>query len=176
VPEDFVVRTAVEADARAIAEIHVADWRWAYKGLVPDGLLDSLSVDRREEMWRRGFARGRAGWAVFVAERDGTVIGFVGCGPGMDDDAGDETGEVYAIYLRPDVVGTGVGRALFARATDHLRQFGFRRATLWVLANNARTRRFYEIAGWRPDGTEKLQDWDGHQLHEVRYEIDLGGD
>lgn len=170
---DFNVRPATTADARAVAEIHVAGWRWAYQGLVPHGLLDSLSVERREEMWRSGLARSLPGWALFVAERGGEVLGFVGSGPCGDDDAGDETGEVYAIYLQPEVVGKGVGRALFARAVAHLREHGFSRATLWVLANNARTRRFYEIAGWRADGEEKSQDWEGHQLHEVRYRIDF---
>lgn len=170
---DFTIRAATVDDARAVAEIHVADWRWAYRGLVPDELLDSLSIERREEMWRGGLERGLAGWALFVAEREGKVLGFVGCGPSGDDDAEDATGEVYAIYLQPEAVGTGVGRELLARATEHLRAFGFRRATLWVLSNNARTRRFYEIAGWRADGTEKTQDWDGHQLHEVRYRIDF---
>jgi GNAT superfamily N-acetyltransferase len=170
---DFIIRKATAEDARAVAEIHVAGWRWAYKGLVPDGLLDSLSVERREDMWRGGIARAIPGWALFVADRDGEVLGFAGCGPCGDDDAGELTGEVYAIYLQPDVVGTGVGRTLFAQATEHLRAFGFQRATLWVLANNDRTRRFYEIAGWTPDGTEKVQAWNGHELLEVRYEIDL---
>lgn len=172
-PGDFIIREATLVDARVIARIHVAGWRWAYSGLVPDGLLESLSVDRREEMWRRGLDRGLSGWALFVADREGEVLGFVGCGPCGDDDTGDETGEVYAIYLQPDMVGTGVGRALFARATNHLRDFGFRQATLWVLADNARTRRFYEIAGWRTDGTEKAQDWEGYDPHEVRYRIEL---
>jgi GNAT superfamily N-acetyltransferase len=111
---------------------------------------------------------------VFVADREGEVIGFVGCGRSMDEDAEEDTGEVYAIYLRPEVVGTGVGRSLFFRANDHLRASGFRRATLWVLAENARTRRFYEIAGWRADGTEKTEDWDGFPLREARYRIEFG--
>lgn len=170
---DFIVREASEADARAIAEIHVADWRFAYKGMVPDGLLDSLSVERREDMWRRGFARASPRRAVFVAERAGEVIGFVDCGPSGDDDATPGTGEVYAIYLEPSVIGTGVGRALFARGMDHLRESGFRRATLWVLADNARTRRFYEIAGWSPDGIEKTEEWGGFPLREARYRIEL---
>lgn len=175
VTNDFIIREADEADTRVIAEIHVADWRWAYKGMVPDGLLDSLSVEHREEMWRRGFARTRPGWAVFVAERESAVIGFVACGPGSDEDADGSTGEVYAIYVKPSVVGTGVGRALFTRAMEHLRESGFRRATLWVLADNARTRRFYEIAGWMPDGTEKTEDWEGFPLREARYQVDFSG-
>jgi L-amino acid N-acyltransferase YncA len=171
VDTDLVIRPASEADLPAVARIHVDGWRWAYRGLVPDRLLDSLSVDRREEMWRQSSARRVPGWELFVAERDGEVIGFIGCGPASDDDAEERTGEVYAIYLRPDVVGTGVGRDLFARATKHLQESGFRQATLWVLADNARTRRFYEIAGWKPDGSEKTEEWEGFPLRETRYRI-----
>lgn len=43
---DPVLRAVGEADARAVAEIHVAGWRWAYRGMVADELLDSLSVER----------------------------------------------------------------------------------------------------------------------------------
>jgi hypothetical protein len=30
---DFVIRAATEADVPALAQIHVDDWRWAYRGL-----------------------------------------------------------------------------------------------------------------------------------------------
>ena len=46
------VRGATADDARAIAEVHVASWRWAYRGQVPDRILDELSVDEREAIWR----------------------------------------------------------------------------------------------------------------------------
>jgi len=73
------------------------------------------------------------------------------------------------------VIRAAVGRTLFARATDHLSEHGFRRATLWVPADNVRTRRFYEIAGWSPDGTEKSEDWNGFPLREARYLIEFPG-
>jgi len=47
-------------------------------------------------------------------------------------------------------------------------------AILWVLESNRRARRFYEIAGWIPDGDAKTENRpDGIQLREVRYRIDL---
>jgi L-amino acid N-acyltransferase YncA len=176
VDADFSIRAATEADARAIAEIHVAGWRWAYRGMVADELLDSLSVERREEGWKRGLARRAAGEdfpRMWAADQDGRVVGFAAAGPTEDADAAERTGEVYAIYLQPAVVGTGVGRALFAYAVADLRSLGFAQATLWVLEDNTRTRRFYEIAGWRPDGTTKTEDFHGFPLREVRYRIEL---
>ena len=46
------VRAATPDDARGIAEVHVAGWRWAYRGQMPDALLDSLSVEDRAEKRR----------------------------------------------------------------------------------------------------------------------------
>ena len=40
---------------------------------------------------------------------------------------------------------------------------------LWVLQANARARRFYQIAGFRTDGSVKDADLNGIALPEVRY-------
>ena len=34
-------------------------------------------------------------------------------------------------------------------------------------------RRYYEQAGWCADGMERMEDWDGVPLHEVRYRTDF---
>ena len=46
-PAGVVIREATPDDARAIAEVHVASWRWAYRGDLPAEFLDGLSVDDR---------------------------------------------------------------------------------------------------------------------------------
>lgn len=170
----ITIRLADQPDARTIAEIHVRAWRWAYRGLMPDELLDGLSIEQRERMWQRNLSSERPRNHILVAEQEARVVGFVATGPSQDRDATPDTGEVYAIYLEPEVVGTGLGRALFSRATEDLRSNGYRAATLWVLDTNERTRRFYEAAGWRPDGESKVEPWGAFELSEVRYRIDLG--
>ncbi len=44
---------------------------------------------------------------------------------------------------------------------------------LWVLAGNARARRFYQRCGWSPDGVDQIVPIAGVDLGEVRYAIDL---
>jgi L-amino acid N-acyltransferase YncA len=165
------IRRATAADARGIAEVHVGSWRHAYRGLLPDGFLDRLSVEEREASWREAF-RDR-GAAVFVAEEEGRVIGFASFGPSRDGDAGPEVGEIPAIYVDPTVVGAGVGRALLDAAIEAMREAGYRRATLWVLEANAHARRFYERAGWRWDGTVSRHDFDCANEPVVRYAVEL---
>ena len=149
--EAWTIRVARPVDAHGIAALHVASWRWAYRGLLADGVLDALSVDERAAMWSELLADD--GVAVLVAERDGLLAGFASAAPSRDDDATPGTGEVAAIYLAEAEAGTGLGRDLFSRIQEELRSRGFTRATLWVLETNARARRFYEREGWRWDGS-----------------------
>jgi GNAT superfamily N-acetyltransferase len=174
----LTIRRAFEADSHAIASIHVRGWQWAYRGHLPDAFLDGLTATlvQRDSAWRDIVARSSAEGVVeriWVAEVAGRVVGFASTGPSRDADAEPGTAEVYIIYLDPGRVGTGVGRALFAHATEDLRRRGFQAATLWVLEANARARRFYEAAGWRADGADKIERRPGFALHEVRYRIDF---
>jgi ribosomal protein S18 acetylase RimI-like enzyme len=89
--------------------------------------------------------------------------------PAGDDDAEAGTGQVWGIYALREAWGTGVGRALLTTAVDALRDAGFRSATLWVLDSNARARRFYERAGFAPDGTTQPDTLAGVVITEVRY-------
>ena len=165
-PHSF--RLATAADARSIAELQVRAWRAAYRGLLPDVLLDTQSVDSREEQWRE-WNRGHSLRQIWLIERDATLLGFAATGPSRDAGAPASTGEVYAIYIEPAVIGTGVGRGLFARVSEALRAQGFTRAMLWVLDTNTRSRRFYEAAGWRPDGGHKTETLRGVPVPHVRY-------
>jgi GNAT superfamily N-acetyltransferase len=170
---ESVVRRAAQRDAPLVAGIHIRTWQRAYRGQLPDAFLDAMGAqfERRTSFWADQI-RVRAGLddrAILVAEEDGTVVGFATCGPSEDEPRDEAVGEVYAIYVEPDHWGSGHGRALFGAATAVLTDAGFREATLWVLATNARARRFYEIAGWRTDGATKTEHRGDVALHEVRY-------
>jgi GNAT superfamily N-acetyltransferase len=83
-----------------------------------------------------------------------------------------EVGELYALYLLPAWWSAGVGRALMTSALDALRGDRYRRVVLWVLADNARGRRFYGRAGFTLDGGTNILTGLGGVL-EVRYARDV---
>jgi len=173
---EVVIRPAIARDARAIAEVHVASWRWAYADDLPASLLDGLSVDEREVAHRRQLEDPATPVRVVVAEGPpGRIVGFASTGPTRDEDAPPETGELFAIYLLAEAAGAGAGRALLERATTDLGAAGFTRATLWVLASNGRARRFYERAGWVWDGTTGEHRFDCGNRPIVRYVVDVPG-
>jgi ribosomal protein S18 acetylase RimI-like enzyme len=170
-----IIRPATPADAATLAALHVRAWQWAYRGLVPDTYLDHLghSLRQRTEARRNQLEHVPPEYRWWVAEDDWRLAGFTVTRPSEDGDAAHGTAEVLALYLDPGAVGQGIGRTLFAHAVADLRQQQFSQATLWVLESNDRARRFYEIAGWAPDGARKSEKRPGFSLHEVRYRIQL---
>ena len=165
-----LVRRAVPGDARAIAEVVVAGWRAAYRGLMPADFLDSLSVTGREAVWREVLARDTDGGVpAWLALIDGRAVGFVSTGPPRDDDVPPPAAEVYAIYVVPVDWRRGVGRDLIETATDHWHGVGTDTLVLWVLEDNDPARRFYEAMGWSPDGGRQLLEIAGTSLIEIRY-------
>jgi L-amino acid N-acyltransferase YncA len=169
------VRLAQPGDAGPIGDVHVRSWRAAYRGIVPDTILDGLSIEQRIDFWSRVLAMasaepGRDG-RTWVVEDRGTVVGFASTRPSRDEDTLPGTGEVHSIYLAPEAWSRGLGSRLLARAIDDLHERGFAPLVLWVIEGNVRGRGFYERAGWRPDGGRQPIDFDGVLVDEIRYRL-----
>ncbi len=166
------IRDATVGDAGAIATVRVLSWQEAYRGLMPQDALDSLSIERNTQGWAQAIEASTDVTGVIVSEDDDAVIsGFCSFGPGRGGDTHE--GEIYALYVLPERWRSGLGRALQAEATDRLRGFGFTEAFLWVLSTNEPARAFYDRSGWIHDGGEMTSEAFGFEAHEVRYRRSL---
>jgi len=170
----FAIRPAGPVDAPEIARVHVEAWQSTYRGMVPQSVLDGLSIERRAGFWSAMLLEpeDRRTW---VGELDGQIVGFVGTGHPTDDGLPPGTAALETIYLDESARGSGLGRRLIETAVQDLVERGFSSAILWVLTANERARRFYEAAGWLPDGAAQMLDFDGTAVEEIRYRIDLAG-
>jgi GNAT superfamily N-acetyltransferase len=151
-----------------IATIHVEAWQAAYRGIVPDEYLDSLSIDERALTWREILSTGNE--TVWIAQESETIVGWISAAASRDADAGAATGEIRAVYVAPGRWRKGVGRALCETAERHLRLGGFIEVTLWVPKDNERAVKFYQSNGFVPDvGLERTLERGGKVLSEVRF-------
>jgi ribosomal protein S18 acetylase RimI-like enzyme len=151
---DTTLRRSIPADARALAEIHVAAWRQAYRKIVPDSYLEKFTVESRTKRFREFLAVNTA--ETYVAEQGGRIIGFLTLGGARDtDEEPGNTGEIWGIYVSPELWRRGVGRYLCEQGQNLLASRDFAIATLWVLEANSRARSFYEAMGFQPDGATK---------------------
>ncbi len=169
----LIIRPAKLEDAAGIAIVHVQTWQYAYKGLMPDSYLNSLSIEKRTEKWQANLSKTDDNVQAFVAELNDQIIGFCSVGKCRDEDMDSQTGELWAIYVSPNYMRQGVGTKLMNAGLIHLRKLGFQKATLWVLVENVKTRKWYEGKGWIIEGKTKSEPREGFELDEIRYLIDL---
>ncbi|MER7733081.1 GNAT family N-acetyltransferase [Streptomyces erythrochromogenes] len=165
------VREMEEADIEAVSAVRVRGWQAAYAGVVPQDHLDAMTVEddaARRRQWFRSPGRESAD---LVAVGGHGPVGWVCFGPARGEVSGvaGRVGEVYALYVAPDLIGTGVGRALLGEAHASMKGRGFETSALWVLQDNLRARRFYERAGYRADGATQDDVYDDVTLCELRY-------
>jgi GNAT superfamily N-acetyltransferase len=173
VPE-HLVRDATVEDAPGIAHVHTRTWQMAYDHVFPTNRLAGILEEHRTERWTAMLAEAEPGVHTVVVDADGGVVGFANFGPTLDPEASTENvAELYAIYVLPESWGQGIGRALMAEVLERLRGDGYREAILWVIEDNPRTRRYYELAGWQFDGGEKEEAVLDIPVRQVRYRISL---
>lgn len=74
------VRRVELGDERAIAAVHVASWYSAYDGLLPESVIKSQTVSKRESFWG-SYIADYSNWPVAVLETDKGIIGFASAIP-----------------------------------------------------------------------------------------------
>ncbi|MCF3120510.1 GNAT family N-acetyltransferase [Streptomyces arenae] len=162
-----------EADCASVAELRVLGWQSAYAGLMPQPFLDALGVEESAAWQRERFARSPGRTVDLVAEREGRAVGWVSFGPSRDTDVPPGEAELYALYAHPEHYSTGVGRALVQECVARCAAAGHGRLRLWVVEGNTRARRFYDRAGFTPDGARAPDEVDGMPVPEIRCELAL---
>jgi len=192
VSQVVVIRPGSAADAPQVAEVQRDSWFAAYRDLIAHEIIDRVTAPDDGARVRQTFQTrpwqqmivaaapgpGPAGGAA--APPGARIVGYASFGPETDvlgapwphpvSAAGREgrVAELYALYVRPDWWSTGTGRALMERVLAATAAAGYARITLWVLQGNSRARRFYERAGFVPDGASNVLHGLGG-VTEVRY-------
>ncbi|MFD5024380.1 GNAT family N-acetyltransferase [Streptomyces sp. NPDC058373] len=147
--------------------------------MIPRSYLAAMSAERDAELRVRRFAAGRAaGLRNLVAvDAAGEVVGWACCGPreaGAGGAGGRDEGELYALYVRPELLGRGIGHALLDAVHGEAAARGWGALVLWVIEANPRARGFYEASGYRADGGARSEEYDGAAVREVRYRREAG--
>jgi ribosomal protein S18 acetylase RimI-like enzyme len=163
------IQAATSEDCRAVAEVHVDSWQLAYRGILPEHYLASLSVAEREAMWRQVVERQPP--PLLVARSAGQIVGFVAFGASRDEDAPSDRAEIWAIYVKASSWSSGAGRLLlWLEALRRIVAEGYKSVSLWVIAGNERAVRFYERAGFVVEAeSRKSFELGGVTLQELRY-------
>jgi 3-deoxy-manno-octulosonate cytidylyltransferase (CMP-KDO synthetase) len=154
------IRDATPDDVPEIARVHVESWQRSFEGIAPENYLNSMSVERRREVFAERLSD--PSYRLMVAEkRDGDVVGFIDFGRPTFENYGYDA-RVYSFYLLPEFQRLGVGGRLFEECFVRMSEEGFRSACLDTLEMSP-YRRFYEKKGG------EIVAHDSHKLGDTDY-------
>ena len=146
------IRYATIDDAPGMARTKVDTWRSAYSGIIDGDYLYSLSYAEVEGRFRNSMSIPAQGERFMVVEDRSKIVGFTIYGLERAV-ASVERGEIYAMYVRPERQGEGIGRKLLVAAASKLKEDGMRSLIIWTL-EQGKSRQFYEKLGGCPCGTK----------------------
>ena len=156
---NFAVRRATPADSPALGRLGAQLMR-VHFAMDP---LRFLDPGAHPETGYASFLRHQLQdeeQAVFVAEKDGDVIGYVYAGvePLSWKELRDRAGFVHDIVVLEDERRGGVATALLSAAIDWLTSRNVPRVMLWTAHKNAAAQALFERLGFRRTMTEMTRE------------------
>jgi GNAT superfamily N-acetyltransferase len=131
--------------------VQVAAWEAAYRGLIPDDVIDGRTVEVRASQWKASLGQPDRLTLVACNER-GSVEGFASA---LILDCPDRGFQSYlqTLYVLPGCWRTGIGRHLLFEICARLQAAGIENMALRTMRLGA-ARAFYERFGARlvPEG------------------------
>jgi len=128
--EKILIRQATKEDVEAIHELHVKSVRELCQGFYSDELIDGWIGARTPANFFPAIDRD----ILFVAIRDAEMVGFGGAIPG----------EIWAIYVSPGHVKSGIGSILLS----HAMEIALAGKSSVILESTLNASKFYEKKGF----------------------------
>jgi ribosomal protein S18 acetylase RimI-like enzyme len=150
------LRRAEATDAAAIGAVFDAAVQagWTYLGdLAAEPMFTQAD-------WDQLVAAHAPPNLLLVAVDERELVGYAAVHP--------EDCEMFLLFVHPAHAGRGIGRRLLAAADDALQMAGCHEAFLYVHEHNERALSVYRAAGYRPDGTDRISDFRGARIRELR--------
>ncbi len=152
---DATIRRALPEEAARLSELAMRSKAvWGYDAEFMAACRDELTLTGDDV----------ATLPTFVAEAGGAVVGFYALERLSDDEV-----ELGFLFVEPEAIGHGHGRALIEHAKGDARRLGY--ATL-VIQGDPNAEGFYRAAGGRLVGTKESLSIPGREL--PLFHVDLG--
>jgi ribosomal protein S18 acetylase RimI-like enzyme len=161
------IRVANESDAPAIAALHAASWRVAYRGALSDEYLAGDIVADRNAIWAERFRTSHPNQYVVVAVIENQIVGFACAYSENDPERGTLLDNIHvSLACQRCSIGTHLMRSVASWCLDNQPHRGL---FLWVLQSNYSAQRFYEKLGAAVHGTDTWSPPGGGTLPRYRY-------
>lgn len=162
-----IVRPEVESSLE-IAKIIKDGWNAAYKGIIPDDYLKNMNVEKISENWKKNIERNKN---IYIYKENDEILGVIRFGK-SEYPYIKPIGEIFVLYVKPELKRNGIGTKLFEFAKDELIKAGYEKMMIWCLKGNKQGANFY-----KKHNGDKIKERDyivgGIKVREEGYMFDL---
>lgn len=143
---NYKIRKIEKKDSREVTHVVTVAWNEAYKGIVPDDVLQELYINEDERVKRFEKSFDEHEMTSLVLEVDGKVVGFSHYAPANQNNF-PGCGEIRALYILSKYHGYGFGKKLVEESIKELKKMGFNKMIICCLRDNINANNFYEHIG-----------------------------
>lgn len=142
-----MIRQATISDSQNISKLIISGWQTAYKGLIDDVFLDSMSVDVISKNWEKNILSQNNDNHIYVYEEKNKIIGVIRFGKPDDKKDYNHNSEIHVLYVEPTLKRQGIGTELFNFAKTYFMNNNLTNMIIWCLNENTPSIKFYEAMG-----------------------------
>lgn len=128
------IRKAKSQDSRGIIEVNVKTWCTTYEGIVPKVFLQH-KIDTMEEKIKKCELTVEENDNVYVAIKDDKVVGIMSYGA-CKNEKYKEYGEIYSLYVLKEHQKHNIGKMLFLKGVEELRNNNYKKIIINCLEKN----------------------------------------
>lgn len=153
-PVGMIIETGTPDLLPEIVECVRESWISTYTVLMPEVPIEQIfSTEYFLARWDTTLSKTcepESGHKVFIARKEGTIVGVSACGPYRFDlhppvsGIPASSGEIYGTYIRPNFQNIGVGRSLITVCCKHLIDLSLTNGCVWRLATNELGKTLYQ--------------------------------
>ena len=145
---DYEIKLADETHVSQIADLYVRSWKRAYKGLLNQPYLDSLTYEDKFKKWSEYITK--PGQGVFVAMEGEKMLGFCAFMPYHPYYKMDNCFYLDSLHVESECQGRGIGTVLINRVIEEGRKKGFPQMGICVVRGNENALNLYLKMGAEP--------------------------
>ncbi len=167
---EIIIRNIKYEDIEKVVDIKIDGWQTAYRGIIDDDFLNSMSresdIEKRKKDWQEN--------GFIVAEVDGEVYGFCRYTDFYNDleNFPNIDCELRALYVKSNKKRLGIGRKMFTYVVNEFKTKGKKQMIIWCFKKNFPSRAFYEKMGGILTGI-KVGEFGGKNYEIVGYRYEL---
>ena len=154
------------------ARVNALAWKQSYKGIVNDDFLELINTEPEIQKTIANLKEGlNDSSRRFLIKYNDEYVGLIRVRKTKYDKY-SECGELGALYLLDSVKGKGLGKILFNKAINELKNMNYNKMILGCLSENP-SNEFYKHMGGKFVGTNPLTLPNGQKLKENLYYYDI---